>query len=334
MQESSVVLLSLHPKHAKKILSGEKNLEFRRVWATRPITAIVIYATTPVQKIVAIARVRHVHQGSPTALWELAKKIGGGLLRRELYGYFQGKKSGFAIELESVERFHSPLDAKAFIDGFRPPQSFSYIDAKIFRQLENELERQVPLGRVLFVAGVHGVGKTTLCENYAKERQIIHRSASQLIREAKESALANRGKAVKDIAGNQQLLISAVQQYRTSGSTLLLDGHFALLDAEHKPQPLPTNVFSELGIDGVVVIHDSPRQIAARIAKRDEHPLGINDLTTLQALELSRAEKVAQDLCIPSHLVKSGDKRSFDLVVGTLVGKTSRHIHNSNEPEN
>lgn len=319
MQESSVVLISLHPKHAMKILSGEKTLEFRRVWATRPITAIVIYATVPIQKIVAIARVKQVHQGSPTALWGLAKKLGGGLLRRELYDYFQGKKSGFAIELESVERFPSPVEVKAFIGDFRPPQSFAYIDAQIFGLLEKELGRQAPVGRVLFVAGVHGVGKTTLCENYAKEHQIIHRSASQLIREAKGLTLASKGKAVKDIAGNQQLLINAVQQYRSSGKTLLLDGHFALLDAEHKPQSLPTKVFSELGIDGVVVIHDSPRRIAARIAKRDEHPIGVNDLTLLQTLEMSRAEKVAQDLCIPFLKVKSLDQQVFNQAVGALT---------------
>lgn len=103
----------------------------------------------------------------------------------------------------------------------------------------------------------------------------------------------------------------------------MLDGHFALLDAEHKPQPLPTNVFSELGIDGVVVIHDAPSRIAPRIAKRDEHPLGIDDLTALQSLELSRAEKVAQDLCIPFSKVKSLDQQAFDQIVGTLSKQPS-----------
>lgn len=318
MQEPSFVLLSLHPKHAKKILSGEKKLEFRRVWATRPVVAIVIYATVPVQKIVAIAKVKQIHHGSPSSLWSLASEIGGGLSRRELYAYYKGRKKGFALELECVKRFPSPLIPSAFIKGFRAPQSFSYVDRNIFSVLEKEFELQSHEGRVLFVSGVHGVGKTTMCENYANAHGIVHKSASQLIREAKESALAGTSKAVKDIAGNQELLIQAVRQYRSSGQTLLLDGHFALLDVEHKPQALATKIFAELGIDGVVLIQDTPQAIASRIASRDMHPISAQGVAELQAVESSRAMQVTDDLCIPFFKVRSLDQSDFDQAIDAL----------------
>ncbi len=323
MQESSSVLLSLHPQHAIKILSGEKKLEFRRIWATRPISTVVIYATVPVQKIVAIARVKCVHNGSPTALWELSKKIGGGLSRRKLYEYYEGRSSGFAIELDSVQRYPSPLPPEQFITGFRAPQSFSYVNQQTLNGLEQELSRQAPSGRILFVGGVHGVGKTTLCENYAKLHGIKHKSASQLIREEKATALSADSKAVKDIAGNQQLLIDAVRRIRATGETLLLDGHFALLDAKHQPQPVPTDVFSDLGIDGTVVIHDQPSAIASRMAARDNKPMTAKDIHRLQVLELSRAEQVARDLCIPFAKIKSTDQQTFNSIVGDLSGQSS-----------
>lgn len=323
MQQSSSILLSLHPQHALKILSGEKKLEFRRVWATRPVSAIVIYATTPAQKIVGVARVRQVHQGSPTALWELAKRVGGGLSRRELFEYFRGKETGYAVELDSVTRFPSPLVASNFIERFRAPQSFSYIDGKTQEKLVTEMNRQAASGKVLFVAGVHGVGKTTLCENYAKSYDVSHRSASQLIREAKASALAARGKAVKDIAGNQQLLIDAVRQFRSAGKTLLLDGHFALLNAEHQPEALPTDVFSDLGINEIAVIHDHPRAISSRIATRDAHAMKPGEIAALQALELETAEAVAQRLCIPFSKIKSFDQSAFDGFMNVALAPVS-----------
>ena len=56
--------------------------------------------------------------------------------------------------------------------------------------------------RIVFIAGVHGVGKTTLCNELAARFNIEHFSASNLIaREKEEEHLRN--KRVENIAGNQ-----------------------------------------------------------------------------------------------------------------------------------
>lgn len=122
------VLISIHPRHAEKIISGEKRLEFRRSWAARPVDVLVIYATARVQKVVAIAEVKHVFRGSRTCLWNLAKTIGGGISRRKLFAYLEGKKNAFAIEVVKVKPIVGGFDPELLFGlDFHPPQSFRYL---------------------------------------------------------------------------------------------------------------------------------------------------------------------------------------------------------------
>lgn len=112
----------------EKILSGEKRLEFRRRWAREPVDTLVIYATSPVKMLVATARVERIITGTKTSLWKLAQQSGGGVSRRELFQYLNGKKSAVAIEMSDVELMPQPIDPKkVFGDSFSPPQSFIYL---------------------------------------------------------------------------------------------------------------------------------------------------------------------------------------------------------------
>lgn len=319
MQTDKSALLSIYPRYANMILSGVKRLEFRKAWASNDVSSFVIYATAPIQKIVGIARVKHVHHGSATALWRLAQEIGGGVTRRVLYDYLRGKREGYAIEIASVLPCSVPLDPEDFFPNFTPPQSFVYLDRKLFKRIQAAVEKQPPKGRVIFVAGVHGVGKTTLCAGVASRMELTHRSASQLIREKKESAIARNSKTVADIPGNQELLIEAVRRISQSGQTLLLDGHFALLNSAGKAQPLPTKVFADLGIDGIVLVHDRPSSIVAKLRQRDGDLIGGNDIASLQAMEISRAKSVAVEWGLPLYQVNASDEPGFAKAVQALL---------------
>lgn len=128
-------LISIRPCFVEKILSGEKKLEFRRSWAAEPVDVLVIYSSSPVQKIVATAKVMGVTEGSPTAMWELAKRKKGGVTRQLIRDYFVGKKTGFAIEIADIAEFEKPVDPRKIFKSFRPPQSFRYLDAKDYNQI-------------------------------------------------------------------------------------------------------------------------------------------------------------------------------------------------------
>ncbi|MBK5007366.1 AAA family ATPase [Pseudomonas sp. S32] len=81
---------------------------------------------------------------------------------------------------------------------------------------------------IVFVAGVHGVGKTHLCQALATKTGLRHATASQLIREATQSVSWKNDKVVTDIESNQDALIVAVDEIMQHEDVLILDGHFVL----------------------------------------------------------------------------------------------------------
>ena len=125
---SKTALISIHPKHVAKILSGEKRLEFRRTWANKPVNRLLIYSTTPKKQLVAVAQIRRTITGTPTALWASAQQTGGGVTRQQLYDYLDGKQTAIALEISSVNALGIGVSpAVIFGRGFRAPQSFRYL---------------------------------------------------------------------------------------------------------------------------------------------------------------------------------------------------------------
>lgn len=125
---TNAALISIHPNYVEKIISGEKRLEFRRTWAATPVEYLAIYSTAPVKRIVALVEVGRTIRGSKTRLWELSRQEGGGISRRRLFSYLDGKKEAVALELKRRITLATELDpSDVFGADFRPPQSFRYL---------------------------------------------------------------------------------------------------------------------------------------------------------------------------------------------------------------
>ena len=138
--DGNVALISIHPVHVEKILSGEKNLEFRRVWPEQPISALVVYATRPEQRLAAVVQVAGVVRASKTALWQVATREGGGITRRSLLNYLVGREEGVAIRLgERLDLGSDVLPTRVFGASFRPPQSFRYLSDSEKRKMRTLL---------------------------------------------------------------------------------------------------------------------------------------------------------------------------------------------------
>jgi predicted transcriptional regulator len=128
------VLLSVKPRFADLIVSGTKQVEFRRVWAQEPVPWIAVYSSTPTQQIIGIVEVESVVLASASTLWGLNGSLGGGLTRTELRSYFAGRVKGYAVMLGRVLRPHAPVEPAEVIRGFRAPQSFRYLtDPEVLR---------------------------------------------------------------------------------------------------------------------------------------------------------------------------------------------------------
>ncbi len=138
------IVLSLLPKYATLILSGNKRIEFRRRWIAEPVETILLYAVSPTKRIVGTAEIQETVKGSPTHLWELAQHYGGGLSRRELYDYFRGVEEGFGIILTNVIEAPAPINPKKVMRDFRAPQSFSYVTEHTLQRIIELIESNQP----------------------------------------------------------------------------------------------------------------------------------------------------------------------------------------------
>lgn len=65
--------------------------------------------------------------------------------------------------------------------------------------------------RMIFISGVHGVGKSYFCDMVKKELGINAFTASQLI-EKKKNRVFDSNKRIKDIDDNQRLLIESLEE--------------------------------------------------------------------------------------------------------------------------
>jgi predicted transcriptional regulator len=135
-QVGKSIVLSIKPKYAELILSGSKTVEFRRVWAAEKVDVIVIYASAPIQKFVGVVQVSELVREKTMTLWGYCSRHGGGLSKTELFSYFKGKDTGFAILLQGAKRFSLGIDPQKIIKDFSPPQSFRYISAAEVRKLQ------------------------------------------------------------------------------------------------------------------------------------------------------------------------------------------------------
>ncbi|MFM0158926.1 ASCH domain-containing protein [Paraburkholderia sediminicola] len=144
-QESSprpggrAVLLSIKPKYADLILAGSKRVEFRRSWAAQNVSVIVLYSSSPIQKIVGAVEVDEIVVASPTSLWKTCTERGGGLTREELRSYFADKSRGIAVLLGKVLTLSKHVEPSEVISNFVPPQSFRYLDANECMKLEKKM---------------------------------------------------------------------------------------------------------------------------------------------------------------------------------------------------
>ncbi|MCP3024535.1 hypothetical protein [Cupriavidus basilensis] len=136
-----VVLISIHPEFTERIIAYTKNIEFRRLWPNQKIDFLVIYATSPVMKIVAIVRVKNVTRASKTRLWEVGKKEGAGISRRRLFEYMSDRTEGVGILLGDRVALQPALEPNdIFGPKFVPPQSFRYVQPEEKKRLLTCLE--------------------------------------------------------------------------------------------------------------------------------------------------------------------------------------------------
>ncbi len=120
------VLLPIKPEYADKIFSGEKRYEFRRaIFKNREVTHIVVYASSPISKVVGEFEVVRVIHDDVKALWNRTSSVAG-ISESEFLGYFYNRGEGYAIQIGKTRKYESSLSLEEEY-GLSPPQSFAYL---------------------------------------------------------------------------------------------------------------------------------------------------------------------------------------------------------------
>lgn len=122
----SRILLSIKPEYVEKILNGDKKFEYRKTMAKRKVNKIVIYATSPVMKIVGEVEVRELWVNDPDTIWQKTKKHSG-ISEEFFYRYYENKRKAVVYELGEVIEYKYPIELHEIGINFAP-QSYLYLD--------------------------------------------------------------------------------------------------------------------------------------------------------------------------------------------------------------
>lgn len=122
----SRMLLSIKPEYAKLILDGQKKYEFRKRRCKTGVNKIVFYSTAPESKVVGEAEIEDILEGSPSKIWELAKKAAG-ITRAKYLVYYHGYHNAVAYKLKNVVIYDPPKELSDY-EIAHAPQSFIYLD--------------------------------------------------------------------------------------------------------------------------------------------------------------------------------------------------------------
>ena len=152
--------------------------------------------------------------------------------------------------------------------------------------------------RIIFVGGVHGVGKSTLCRKICNEISVVHRSASDLISRITKNKFP-LNKCIEGLESNQDILILAIDRYLDTEQYYLLDGHFCLLDRHGEVNDVAISTFIAMSPIAIVLLYDDPAKICARIKNRDNEMCDVQFISKYQDREIALAQKVADALKVP-----------------------------------
>jgi predicted transcriptional regulator len=120
------VLLSVKPEFANKIFSGVKKYEYRRAIFKNNVNRVIVYASSPVQKLIGEFEIESIIYENLEQLWERTKEDAG-ISKEYFFEYFSDKKMGYAISVKNLRKYKQPLCLKETY-GVNPPQSFLYIN--------------------------------------------------------------------------------------------------------------------------------------------------------------------------------------------------------------
>ena len=130
----TVVLLPIKPRYARPILGGLKRVEFRKKRFSRRPSHVVVYASSPVKKVVGFFEVSDLESAPIQDLWQRYGSRGG-IQAADFFEYYGSGLEGVAISVGRVTALEEPMELTALGLGERPPQNYAYVGPEVLERL-------------------------------------------------------------------------------------------------------------------------------------------------------------------------------------------------------
>ena len=124
----SIILMSIKPEYVDKIFSGEKKYEYRKRMCKEKIDTIIVYSSSPIQKVVGELKIKQVLYDKKTIIWNTTYKRGG-ITKIKYDKYYENCDYAVAYEIEKAILYDKQKDLKNF-NVRMAPQSYVYITNK------------------------------------------------------------------------------------------------------------------------------------------------------------------------------------------------------------
>ena len=124
---TTTVLMSIKPEFALKIFDWSKRFEFRKtIFKNKDIKKIIVYASSPIQKVIWEFEVEYVLCKDIDNLW-LETSEYAWISKEYFLDYFKNKSVWYAIKIKNPKKYKDFLGLKNDFNINFAPQSFIYL---------------------------------------------------------------------------------------------------------------------------------------------------------------------------------------------------------------
>ena len=161
------------------------------------------------------------------------------------------------------------------------------------------------MANIVFIGGIHGSGKGTICKNICAQKGYIHLTASELLHWKDISDQTN--KFVENIDDTQKRLLFGLSKTIEKDKFYLLDGHFCLFNKNGEISKVPETTFMQIAPILIGVVKENVQVIKKRLESRDKKHYDLNVLKQMQDKEIAYSKEIAEKLVVKHFEINNND---------------------------